>query len=147
MQVIIKIFIVNILVIGIYFILIQYMNYWFINNEFNRYILIPGLLFLSIGFYNIRKNSDQKSFYIKDNQVFFTSSKKEKSIKASEVDLLELLTDLDWLFGFKKVIIHHHKKRYSVMLKKKKAEKLILWLQDHLQDDPLIDNLKEFFQN
>ena len=143
-QLIIKILIVNLLIIGLYFILVQYLNYSFFTIFFNKYVLMPLFIFLIILFYNLNKNQN-RSFYFNENKIHIENHKIHK-IPIKDIDLLELLTDLDSIFGYKKVIIYHNKKRYTIILDKHKASKLIKWLEDKVNNyqEPIIDNLYEY---
>lgn len=116
----------------------------------DKYMFLPFVLFVIL-IINVMRNSWVKSFYFDGNIMILCKDKKEHSIDFYSISDLEILTDLDSIFGIKKVLIHlsDSRKVYSISLVNEKAKKLIFWIQAKISEPEtkLFDDLLEFWED
>ena len=141
----IKSLIITILSESVYFIVA--INFDF--NFFLKYTIIPFFLFLLIIVGGIFDNRRFRSFYFKDNYMTIGINSREYTFDLLSIDSLELLSDMDSLFGYKKVIIKLKgiSRKHVLILEDEKAKKFVFWIQAKLENykEPFIDDLYLFF--
>jgi len=149
LQLTIKIILLSSIFVGLYLLINLVLNLRL--GDIYKLYLIPLIIILLTTIINYIKSEDNRSFYFESNNLVITNNSKEEKIIFSYINYLELLTDIDSLFGNRKIIIHtaNSKVRNSIMLKKEDAKKLIFWIQAKLEDyrEPLIDDLYEFLKD
>ncbi|MCK9536070.1 MAG: hypothetical protein M0R05_00550 [Bacilli bacterium] len=141
----IKLLVIMVLVESAYFFIA--LKFDFIN--ILKYIVIPFLLILVIFVVGIIDHRRIRSFYFKDNYMTIGVNREEYTFCVLSIESLELLSDIDSLFGYKKVIIKLKgtSKKRVIFLDDEKARKFIFWIQAKLENykEPFIDDLYLFF--
>lgn len=115
-----------------------------------KYVVLPLALLAIIIIAGISDNRKIRSFYFKDNYMTIAVNKRESAFSLLHIESLDLLTDFDSLFGYKKVIINlkNTRRKYVLLFPAETARRFIFWLQAKLENytQPFIDDLYLFLE-
>jgi hypothetical protein len=142
----IKMAVESVLAVAIYFLIV--MRFHFIPAV--KYVAIPLALAAVIVIVGIVGNRKIRSFYFKDKFMTIAVNKRQYTFNLKDIEGLDLLSDFDSLFGYKRVIIRlkNTSRKPALFFTAETARRFVFWLQAKLEDfkEPFVDDLYLFLK-